>query len=62
MQFPYMNGFSLHRYFHVDCWNTLMHGHVIELDTNGLSRFGNVYAGPLAQMPREALNGLHPLS
>jgi hypothetical protein len=31
-------------------------GQVIELDPNGFSRFGNVYAGPLAQMPREALS------
>jgi hypothetical protein len=51
-----MNDSSPHRYFHVDCWNKLSPGQVIELDTNGFSRFGNVYAGLLAQTPRETLN------
>lgn len=54
-----MHESSARSYFHVDCWNNLTPGQVVELGPNGLSKFGNVYAGALSQMSREALDRVH---
>lgn len=47
----------MHRFYHADRYLNLTEGQTIDLDSNGLTRFGAIYWHAISTKPFEQLNG-----